>query len=288
MPLDYARLMGLPPRVTRQTFTQRDTILYALGVGVGQDLSRNPEDLKFVYEKGLEALPTMAVILAYPGFWQKEPEYHLTWQKLVHGEQSLTLHGPLAVAGTVRGEMTIEAIYDKGADKGALLCSRREIYDDATSTHLATVRQSSFLRADGGFGGNGAKAPPPHAMPARDPDVSELIGTRTEQALIYRLSGDDNPLHADPEVAASAGFEGPILHGLCTYAIAGRALLKRLCGNVPARLRRMDARFSSPVFPGEAIRVDLWNLGDGKASFRASVPARERTVVDNGYAEYVA
>jgi len=279
--------MALPPRLTRQTFTARDTILYALGVGTGQDLSQNSDELKFVYEKVLEALPTMAVILAYPGFWQREPEYRLTWQKIVHGEQSLALHRPLPVAGTVRGEMTIDAIYDKGIDKGALLCSRREIYDDITGVHLATVRQSSFLRADGGFGGNGAKAPPPHTMPDREADVSDLMATRPEQALIYRLSGDDNPLHADPDVAASAGFEKPILHGLCTYAIAGRVLLKRLCGNVPARLRRMDARFSSPVFPGETIRVDIWDLGDGKASFRASATARGRTVVDNGYAEYV-
>jgi acyl dehydratase len=288
MPLEYERLMALPPRFTRQTFTARDTILYALGVGAGQDLSQNADELKFVYEKALEALPTMAVILAYPGFWQREPEYHLTWQKIVHGEQSLTLHRPLPAVGTVRGEMTIDAIYDKGVDKGALLCSRREIYDETTGVHLATVRQSSFLRADGGFGGNGAKAPPPHAMPDRDADISDLMTTRSEQALIYRLSGDDNPLHADPDVAASAGFERPILHGLCTYAVAGRALLKRLCGNVPARLRRMDARFSNPVFPGETIRVDIWDLGDGKASFRASAAARGRTVVDNGYAEYVA
>lgn len=280
--------MALPPRVTRQIFTPRDTILYALGVGVGHDLSQNSDDLKFVYEKALEALPTMAVILAYPGFWQREPEYRLTWQKIVHGEQSLTLHRPLPVAGTVRGEMTIDAIYDKGIDKGALLCSRREIYDDTTGIHLATVRQSSFLRADGGFGGNGAKAPPPHTMPDSEADVSDLMATRPEQALIYRLSGDDNPLHADPDVAAAAGFERPILHGLCTYAIAGRVLLKKLCGNVPARLRRMDARFSSPVFPGETIRVDIWDLGDGKASFRASAAARGRTVIDNGYAEYVA
>ncbi len=280
--------MALPPRLTRHTFTARDTILYALGVGVGQDLSQHSDELKFVYEEGLEALPTMAVILAYPGFWQKEPAYGLTWRKIVHGEQSLTIHRPLPAAGSVRGEMTIEAIYDKGADKGALLCARREIYDEITGAHLATVRQSSFLRADGGFGGDGAKAPPPHAIPDRDPDVSDLMGTRTEQALIYRLSGDDNPLHADPNAAAAAGFERPILHGLCTYAVAGRALLRKLCGNVPARLRRMDARFSSPVYPGEAIRVDIWDLGDGKACFRAFAAARGQIIIDNGYTEYVA
>lgn len=288
MPIDYERLMRLPSRITRQTYTQRDTILYALGIGAGQDLSRNPDELKFVYEIGLEALPTMAVVLAYPGFWQKEPGYRLTWQKILHGDQSIVLHRPLGAAGVVRGETTIDAIYDKGSDKGALLCSRREIYDDATGGHLATVRQSSFLRADGGFGGPGGKAPPPAAIPDRPPDMRELMGTRTEQALIYRLSGDDNPLHADPRVAAAADFERPILHGLCTYGFAGRALVRRLCGYVPAKLLRMDARFSSPVFPGETIRIDIWDLADGRANFRASATERDRVVIDNGYAEYDA
>lgn len=286
MPLDYERLMGLPPRITRQTYTQRDTILYALGVGAGQDMSRHPEDLKFVYEHGLEALPTMAVVLAYPGFWQKEPEYRLTWQKILHGEQSIVLHQPLCTTGVVRSEMTIDAIYDKGADKGALLCFRREIYDDASGVHLATVRQSSFLRADGGFGGAGGNAPAPAAIPERAPDMREEMATRTDQALIYRLSGDDNPLHVDPRVAAAAAFDRPILHGLCTYGFAGRALLKWLCGNASAKLRRMDARFSSPLFPGETIRVDIWDLADGRANFRVIGVGNSRVVIDHGYAEY--
>lgn len=281
MPLDYDRLMAMPPMEVRQTYTTRDTILYALGVGAGAD----PQDLPYVYEDDLEALPTMAVVLAYPGYWQKDPKYGLDWRKNLHGEQSIIVHKALPVEGSVVGLLRIEAIYDKGPDKGALMYSSREIHDAATGDHLATVRQASFLRGDGGFGGNSEGAPIPHAIPSGPADDSITLATRPEQALIYRLSGDYNPLHADPAVAASAGFDRPILHGLCTYGVAGRALLRSLGGS-SSRLKRLDARFSKPVFPGDTLRTDVWRQGDGRAAFQVTVAERDQVVLTNGYAEF--
>lgn len=280
MPLDYARLMSLPPIVTRQEISERDTILYALGVGA--------TDLRHVYEEGLEALPTMAVVIAYPGFFAKEPRYGLTWQKILHGEQSIEIHRPIPPRGVFTGTTRIEEIYDKGADKGAIMLASRTIHEEGNPAPVATVRSTSFLRGDGGFGGGGAGTPPaPHPVPAdRAADITAILSTREDQAILYRLSGDYNPLHIDPAVARSVGFDRPILHGLCTYGVVGRALLDGLCGGDGARVRRMDARFSSPVYPGETIRTEIWREGEGRAAFRASVEERGVVVINNGRLEY--
>lgn len=280
MALDPDRLLGLPPRVTVHSFTERDAILYALGVGAGE------EDLPFVYEAGLKALPTMAVVLGYPGFWQKEPQYGIDWKRVLHGEQSVRLHAPLPVAGTVRSELTIDRIVDKGTDKGAVLLSSRRIYDAGTGLHLATVSQTSVLRGDGGFGGSTQGASTPYALPDRAPDETVSLPTSKAQALIYRLSGDYNPLHVDPAVAAEAGFPRPILHGLCTFGVAGRAVLRTLCADAPERLKRFDVRFSSPVFPGETIEVDIWRESEGRAALRARARERDVVVLNNGYVEH--
>lgn len=279
--------MNLPPRETRHEYTQRDTILYALGIGAGEEAFRNPGLLQFVYEEQLVAIPTMAVVLAYPGFWLKEPQYNINWKHILHGEQSVTIHQPLAPAGKVVSDLFIDEIYDKGEEKGALLYSRREIYDEKRSIHLATVSQASFLRAEGGFGGKRDGAPKPHVIPAGAPDSIKRYRTREEQAILYRLSGDTNPLHIDHNVADAAGFEGPILHGLATYGFAGRALLDFFCRNEPSRFRKMKARFSKPVYPGDELTVQLWRETSGQGSFRVLVPARNSTVLDNGYFEYI-
>lgn len=284
MAFDPAYLLSLPPRVTHHEFTRRDTILYALGVGAGQDEAR--DELRFVYEEGLQALPTMAVVLSYAGFWQKEPQYGIDWQKILHAEQSVEFHRPLPVEGKVRGEQTIASIIDKGAAKGCLLRSVRRIFDEATGDHLATVHQVSFLRGNGGHGGSDDVVPVPHAIPDRAADAVHAVATRPEQALIYRLSGDYNPLHADPQVAGKAGFPRPILHGLCTYGIAGRVLLAELCGNQPERIKRLDCRFTSPVLPGDELVISIWAEGEGKAAWRVDVPARGVTAINNGYLEY--
>lgn len=278
MPIDPQFLLNREPIITRQTLTRRDTILYALGVGA--------EELPFVYEDGLHALPTMAVILGYPGFIWKDPAMGADWAKVLHGEQSTILHAPLPVEGEIIGETRIEAVYDKGAGKGAIALVTREMHDGA-GTHLATIRATTFLRGDGGCGSTHDGAPPaPHPLPAdRAPDQSVTLKTAANQALIYRLSGDLNPLHIDPAVATGAGFKAPILHGLATYGVVGRALLAALAGNDPARIGRIDARFSSPVYPGETLVTDIWHEADGTAAFRTSVAERDLVVLTNGYVE---
>lgn len=274
------------PITVRHEFTRRDTMLYALGVGVALGRPFDPAVLRFVYEENLQALPTMAVILGYPGFWQREARFGLDWQRVLHAEQSIELHGPLPVEGVVRSETFIEDMLDKGAEKGAILYIRRDIVDDSSGEPLATVRQTSFLRGDGGFGGRRDGGREPFAIPERPCDDILESATSQEQALIYRLSGDYNPLHVTADVARSAGFEKPILHGLCVYGVVGHVLLAHLCGNEPSRLRRMDVRFSSPTYPGETLRTEVWHLDRGKAAFRSTVVGRERMVLNNGYVEF--
>ena len=281
MTIDPAKLLAMPPIITRQSLTAKDTILYALGIGASE--------LPFVYEEDLRALPTMAVVLGYPGFIWRDPAMGADWQKILHGEQSTILHAPLPVEGEIIGETRIEALFDKGADKGAIALVTREIHD-GHGTHLATIRATTFLRGDGGFGGSSAGAPAPHPLPTDRPaDSAITLPTASNLAHIYRLSGDLNPLHIDPAVATAAGFSGPILHGLATYGIVGRALLLARCANDPARLRRMDCRFSSPVYPGETITTEIWDEakeGDrSRLAFRARVVERDLIVLTNGYAE---
>ena len=289
MALDYDMLMNLEPIITHQTLTVRDTILYALGVGVAVGAATEPEALKFAYEEGLEALPTMAVVLAYPGFWLKDPKYKVDWNRILHGEQSIQLYRPIPCSGTFTGVTTVDAIYDKGESKGAILYATRKITDASSGELIADVTYSSFLRGDGGFGGTSEGAPKPHQIPAdRKADETVELYIPDEQPLIYRLSGDYNPLHADPAVAKAAGFPRPILHGLCTYGFAGRAALRALCKSEPARLKRYDVRFSTPVFPGETLCVEIWREGTGSAGLRASVIERDLVVLQNGFVEYAA
>lgn len=278
MPLNHDKILGMAPQVIHQNLTERDVMLYALGIGA--------EELEFIYEDRLQALPMMAVTLGYPGFIWKDPALGVTWNKILHGEQFLTLHAPLPTSGAVVGTQTFEAIFDKGADKGAIVLIKRVIRD-VRGGLLATVNQTNFLRADGGFGGKSDGAPAPHPIPDRAPDAQLDLPTAANQAHIYRLSGDYNPLHIDPVVAKSAGYDKPILHGLCTYGVAGRALLKLLCNNDPTRLRTLNARFSAPVYPGETIRTLIWHEGDGRAAFRCYVVERNIMVLNNGLVEFV-
>jgi acyl dehydratase len=286
MAIDYKYLMSLPPLVTGQRYTMRDTLLYALGLGAGLAAAGDANCLRFVYEKNLAALPTMATILAYPGFWAQDPKYGITWRKLLHRDQSIEIHGEIPTAGDVRGEMTIDEIYDRGAEKGALLCFSRRIFNLASGELLATVRQVNVLRADGGFGGPPDRTPAGQAAPDRPPDQVARLRTSVDQALVYRLSGDMNPLHADPEVAAAAGFEKPILHGLASFGVVGLAVVCRLCGYDPSKIRRMDARFSSPVYPGETLEVSIWRLAEGAAALEARALDRDITVIRNGFVEF--
>jgi acyl dehydratase len=284
--MDYEALKNWRFEEVEQRYGKRDTILYALGLGLGHDPA-DAHQLRFVYEKELLALPTMAVVLGYPGMFLRDPRIKADWRRLLHGEQALTLHRPLPVEGVAIARQRLTGVVDKGAERGALVFTEREVIDAATGRLLASLQSTSVLRGDGGFGGPSGPVPEPHPIPERMPDMVEDIPTLPQAALIYRLSGDMNPLHADPEIAEAAGFPRPILHGLCTFGVVGVALLKRCCGWDPARLRSMRVRFSSPVFPGETVRTEIWHDG-AIVSFRARVAGRETVVINNGRAEIAA
>jgi len=283
MTLVYEKLMALNIPPAAQVYDDKDCILYALGVGLGHD-PMSEEELAFVYEKNLKVLPTMATVLGYSGFWLRDLDTGVEWVKVVNGEQGVTLHKPLAAQGAVIGRTRIVEVIDKGAGKGALVLTEREVSDKASGELIATVTQTVFCRGDGGFGGPPREAPPPHPIPQRAPDVVCDLATRPEAALIYRLSGDRNPLHAEPAVAKAAGFPRPILHGLGTFGVAGHAVVKTMCGYEPTRLVAFAGRFSAPVFPGETIRTEMWRDG-AVVSFRARVIERDVIAINNGRAE---
>ena len=282
--INYDRLMARTFEPVEHTYTDRDTILYALGLGLGAD-PMNPSHLRATYEgaPGFCALPSMSVVLAGPGFWVMQPDTGVVWQQVLHGEQSLTLHAPLPARGTLLGQTRITGIVDKGAGKGALIYSERDLTDKATGTHVATVASTTFARANGGFGGPDGPVKPVHHLPDTDPEVSFDHPTQPASALIYRLSGDYNPLHADPDVARQAGFDRPILHGLCTLGIAAWSITETLAGGDATALKHLQLRFSSPVYPGETIRTEMWQTGDA-ISFRARVVERDIVVLNNGLA----
>ena len=283
MAINYDRLIHWDiPEVT-QRLTRRDTMLYALGVGLGADPC-DAGQLKFVYEEGLQALPTMAIILGYPGPWHAHPDIGITRSHVVHGEQGFRIVRPLPVEGDVVGKTRVTGVVDKGKDKGALIMTECTVREKAGGNILCTLTSTSFCRADGGFGGPDSPVRAPHPLPGTPPQHVCDLPTLPQAALIYRLSGDYNPLHADPAYAIKAGFKMPILHGRCTFSIAGHAILKTLCGYDPSHFIAMEGRFSSPVYPGETIRTEMWRDGN-IVSFRSTVPARAVTVLNNGRAE---
>ncbi|WP_332693423.1 MaoC/PaaZ C-terminal domain-containing protein [Bosea sp. (in: a-proteobacteria)] len=281
MALDPDKLYALSFPEIRQRYSWRDSVVYALGLGFGLD-PLDEGQLRFVDETKLHAVPTMANVLAYPGFWMRDLDTGIDWVKVVHGEHAMQLHKPLAAEGEVIGTTRIADIVDKGAGKGALVYAEREIRDAQSGDLLATLLQTVFCRGDGGFGGRATSSRTPHPTPERAPDLKLDLPTHPQLALIYRLSGDLNPLHADPEIARKAGYDRPILHGLATYGVAGHALMKALCGYDPARFRSIDARFSAPVFPGETITTEIWREAAGQAAFRCRVATRDATVIANG------
>jgi acyl dehydratase len=251
-------LVGVPGEPQERSWDSKDALLYAVGVGAG--LGEPLQELEFTTEnsEGIEqkVLPTYAVLIAQGRTSGSLGDFDRAL--LVHAEQAVELHRPLPVEGTVRTTSTVTGIYDKGS--GALVVTENVAVDAATGEPLATTRSSAFIRGEGGFGGErGSDAA--WERPDRAPDHQVVYQTRPEQALVYRLSGDRNPLHVDPKFAARGGFDRPILHGLCTYGVTGRALLHVLCGSDPARFRSMSGRFSRPVWPGEALTISVWQDG---------------------------
>jgi acyl dehydratase len=255
MPID-PNAVGTTSDPVERSWTSKDALLYAVGVGAGTD------ELPFVTENssGVEqqVLPTFAVIVGGGGGGAMRSVGDFDFSKLVHGEQSFTLHSPIPVEGRVRTVSKIVGIYDKGS--GAVIETEAESVDAETEEPRFSTRSAVFIRGEGGFGGD--RGPSKRTeLPEREPDHTVTYQTRPEQALIYRLSGDRNPLHSDPQFAKLAGFDRPILHGLCTYGFTGRALLHTLCDSDPARFTSMAGRFTSPVFPGEKLEVAMWTDG---------------------------
>lgn len=283
MAIDPQALRNWPIPVIEQTYTERDTMLYALGVGLGSD-PLDAQQLQYVYEENLQVLPSMAVVLGYPGFWIGDARTGADWRKVLHGEQGFEIFKSLPPKGSVVGRSRVTGLLDKGPGKGAVLLSERDVLDKETGELLCRLTSTTMMRGDGGFGGPSGPLPAPHPVPERAADLVSSIKTLPQAALIYRLSGDYNPLHADPAVARRGGFEKPILHGLCTFGVVCRALVDMVCGGKPTRLTRMRVRFSSPVYPGETIVTEAWNDGAGQVSFRAKVAERDVVVINNGLA----
>jgi len=278
MPIDYDRIMSLKSQGDAFRYGDRETMLYALGVGFGRD-PMDEKELPFVYENGLRAVPTMATVIA----WGQSTlgKSGINYLMVVHGEQRLTVHKPLPADAEIVADERVVGALDKGKEKGALILTEKVIREKATGDKLCTLGSTIFARGDGGFGGPKEGAPEPHKIPDRKPDMSCELDTRADQAFIYALSGDRNPLHRDPKFAKAAGFPRPILHGLCTYGTACRAVLKTVCDYDPARIAGFDVRFSAPVFPGETIITDMWVDGS-VVSFRSRLKEREVVVLNNG------
>lgn len=278
MPINYDEVMQLSAAGRPFSYTDRETMLYALGVGFGRD-PMNEKELPFVYENGLRALPTQATVLGWDSVLLAKTG--INYLMIVHGEQRLAMHRPLPPAATIVSDERVAGVFDKGNDKGALLVTERKMRLQDTGEPLCTLSSTIFARGDGGFGGPKDGAPEPHRLPQRAPDLVHDCDTRPDQALLYALCGDRNPLHRDPNVAKAAGFPRPILHGLCSYGTACRAIVSTICKYDPARITGFDVRFSAPVFPGETISTEMWIDGD-VVSFRATVKERDVTVINNG------
>ena len=278
MGLDHS-LVGVPNEPQVRSWDSKDALLYAVGVGAG--LGDPLRELEFTTEncEGIEqkVLPTFGVLIAQAGTGRRLGDFDRAL--LVHAEQAVELHRPIPVEGTVRTVSTVTGIYDKGS--GALVVTENAAVDAATGEPLVTSRSSAFIRGEGGFGGERG-SDPPWEPPDRAPDHQVVEETRPEQALIYRLSGDRNPLHVDPKFAARGGFSQPILHGLCTYGVTGRALLHLLCDGDPARFGAMSGRFSRPVLPGEPLTVSVWRPDGSETALFQTTKQDGTVVIDRG------
>ena len=280
MAINYERLMALKNAGVEYSYGDREVMLYALGVGLGRD-PLNQNELAYVYEQNANALktvPTVATVLTWSTLL-----HNCGWDysKVLHGEQRLTLHRPLPASADLIADAYVTEAYDKGADKGALICTETAVRLKSDNQPLYTLGSTVFARGDGGFGGPQGSGPVPHPMPQREPDMRCELATHPNQALLYRLNGDRNPLHADPELAQRVGFPVPILHGLCTYGFACHAVLKTVCDYDYALIRAFDVRFSAPVYPGETIITDIWR-DDNIVSFQCTLKERDVVAIKNG------
>lgn len=287
MPID-PNAVGVTTAAQLFEWTDRDTLLYALGVGAGTaDLAFTTENSHGIDQ---QVLPTYAVIACSP-FAAAAKIGSFDFSRLLHGSQAIRLFAPLQPAGKLSVVSEVADIQDKGPGKNAVVMVKATGSDPDTGQPVAESLVTLVIRGEGGFGGQPGQRPPAPEFPERDPDARVALPTREDQALIYRLSGDRNPLHSDPWFARLAGFPTPILHGLCSYGVAGRALVAELCGGDATGIRAISVRFSSPVFPGETLTTSVWRGQSGTAVFRteASQPdgSNARVVLDDGVVEFL-
>ncbi|MDE1938258.1 MAG: MaoC family dehydratase N-terminal domain-containing protein [Alphaproteobacteria bacterium] len=278
MPINYDEIMQLKSVGDTFRYTDREAMLYALGVGFMRD-PMNAQELKYVYENDLQTVPTFATVI---GWGQATlARSGINYLMVVHGEQRLTMHKPLPFEAEVIADERVVGAVDKGEGKGALILMEKVIREKKSGDKLCTLGSTIFARGDGGFGGPKDGAPVPHTLPTRAPDLEVSCDTRPDQAFLYALSGDRNPLHRDPSIAKMAGYPRPILHGLCTYGTACRAVISSVCKYDAKKITGFDARFSAPVFPGETIVTEMWVDGS-VVSFRCRLKERDAVVLNNG------
>jgi len=278
MTLNYDSLMALGAADVPCNYAASDSQLYALGVGFGADPT-NEHELPYVVETlGRHTVPTMATILPKVQILEN---CGWNYAQVLHGEQKLELYRPLPIAAELLTTSRVASVHDRGAGRGAVIRVATEARLKRDDTAIFTVESTLIARGDGGFGGPGGSLTPPHELPERAPDLSCDLSIRPDQALLFRLCGDRNPLHADPAVARAAGFERPILHGLCTYGIACRAILQTICEYDFTLINGFQARFSAPVYPGDILTTDMWQ-DRNVISFRCHVKSRNSVVLNNG------
>jgi acyl dehydratase len=278
MTIDYQDLMSRKARHEEVTFTDRDVMLYAMSVGFGRDPLKAKE-LPYVYEgAGLRAVPALASTLTSSAFLD---DCGWDYSRILHGEERLTIHRPLGESGTLILDSDVTDVFDKGTEGGAVILTEtraRLANDDAPAF---TVRRTILARGDGGFGGPAGSGPTVQPIPQREPDLVSSLPTRRDQALLFRLSGDRNPLHADPALAKRLGLPAPILHGLCSFGIACRAILKTICEYDQTLITAIDVRFSAPVYPGETLVTEMWQEAN-VVSYRVRAAERDLVVLDYG------
>ena len=277
MTINYDEIMNLTSENVEISYSDKDSILYSLGIGLGND-PMNLNELKYVYENSQSVLPSMATNFQYHSPLLLKT--NINFIMVVHGEQRLSITNTLPVSGDFIANAKVIGCYDKGPARGAIIEVETTVKNKKNNEEICKLVSTTFARGDGGFGG--PDSPKKEIfIPDGEPDCVSEVSTKPDQALIFRLSGDYNPLHSDPNFAKAAGFEKPILHGMCTYGIACRSLVNEICENDASKLKRFDCRFSSPVYPGETIITEMWKK-DKMIYFNSKVKERDKLVLKNG------
>ena len=280
MTINYDEIMNLMSENVEISYSDKDSILYSLGIGLGND-PMNLNELKYVYENSQSVLPSMATNFQYHSPLLLKT--NINFIMVVHGEQRLSITNALPVSGDFIANAKVIGCYDKGPARGAIIEVETTVKNKKNNEEICKLVSTTFARGDGGFGG--PDSPKKEIfIPDGEPDYVSEVSTKPDQALIFRLSGDYNPLHSDPNFAKAAGFEKPILHGMCTYGIACRSLVYEICENDASKLKRFDCRFSSPVYPGETIITEMWKK-DKMIYFNSKVKERDKLVLKNGVSE---